>query len=204
MIWLKKFLSGRELSPSQLQEYTRYIGKFRKIGIEVEFKHSGFPPDILGTYTRFGDDGSGGIYESEITYLFDISDPISFRSEVIKVLDNWKQNKVSFLGGFHANFQQIYVNRRFLHNFVCYQDDVQMNYEVRKKDFLHKSDLRASRIEHKYGAPFLNEKEFLIHIVFLATTIFPKDKNKRMRIVKNSPKTFVPVAKVYNQLSALV
>lgn len=95
------------------RSYHRLLGRVGKVGIELEILYSSDEQIAPALSQGWKEARIEGRSSREITYLFDVTDPIMFVKDLQKQVLMLHRNKIPTTGGLHLNFQRE-VNLIFL------------------------------------------------------------------------------------------
>ena len=196
----------------QHKQYQSLIGKYARIGIEVEasLTNKGFkflaklPPNTKGIgqeWLEFEDVGEdiihmpGIIYRSwvysngsygELTFLFDVTNPARFIEESNRLISTLRKNKITCVGSVHVNIQATTSQFRRINNNVVGVSSIIMPNGY-------------YRLEFKAGPSFLTAEDFRAKLIGLMMFIKYPHTDHIMRI----PKTRIELISTVNYVSRL-
>lgn len=168
---VKLLLTGdfRRWGVIQLHQYLRWFGDVKRVGIEIE-------TDVLSHETIKSLETKGFKKTrcssgTELTYLFDVSNPTELYRDVHTVVQWLGKHRVSTLGGLHINVQVGAVFLRSQSGPYDFETE-RYRYAMRKatelKDDVEYTEEGVWRLEFKGASGFIEPVDLLTQILLFA------------------------------------
>ncbi len=183
---IEGFLTGnfRRWGATQYAQYQRALGQSQYCGIELEF----IEEPSVDVKIQMIERNIKFVHNIECIYLFDVSNPIKFRKELIEIWTFLLKN-VPVSGSVHFNHQ-------ILHNPYDFRSKRNGTYNIRE-DIYNPNNIVACRLENKKGVGTLNWEDMFLQMLesygnrlWNGPRVLPKfDYPKNRQLTRFIPKT---------------
>lgn len=148
----------RRCQRTQFKQYERLVGVAQKVGVELECNlfsklENKTRQALLDSGFKFSWERDGST-KIELTYLFDVSNPIALKKEVEFVFKTLIQYNIPTLGGVHINVQ---IPKEILMQ-IPSRSSVQSDIEG--------DSTKYCRVEYKWGRGFLSAQELWWQLIY--------------------------------------